>query len=527
MTGSLFEREVERLDVIRPLRPRQAKALVESRLAVAEGHKHHVLQANTGWGKTLWSAHVVASALRKGKRPLFTVPALSLLDQTLDSFEAEGIHDIGVLQGNHPRTNRNASVQIATLQTLSRRAPLDVDLVIVDECHERTDEVNELLAGQWKDKVVIGLSATPWAKGMGLHWSKLIVGGTIQDAIADGYARTFTIWGPPREIDRESIAVSKGEFEESAAAAVMSEATIVGDVLTEWKERSTHDRTFAFCVNRDHARQQAEAFQDAGIAVGYIDANTPVGASEFENGSRKHQFAQMRNGEIAVIFSVGCLIRGVDEIVYNILDLQPSMSEIRLCQKWGRMRTGDPNATYTGFDHAGNNQKLGIFWDIFHDTLDTRKPGERGEAYKDDAKPAKPRKCQKCHNLVPPGVRNCPTCHERLPLHSGVTMKDGRLVEIGSLPKVDKEHQRFYSELLTVARNSGFKEGWASFKFQAKFGVMPKGLKKRGKTAISDDVKQFVKEQRQAYLASKKEVHLCSQCGAPNSPGARCGQPCM
>ena len=32
---------------------------------------------------------------------------------------------------------------------------------------------------------------------------------------------------------------------------------------------------------------------------------------------------------------------------------------------------------------------------------------------------------------------------------------------------------------------------------------MPKGLKKRGKSAISDDVKQFVKEQRQQYLEAK------------------------
>lgn len=496
MQNSLFEREVEQIEKIRPLRPRQAQALADSRRAIMEGHRHHVLQAHTGWGKTLWAAHVIAAALKKGRRPLFTCPAISLVDQTLKAFEAEGIHDIGVMQAQHERTDRNATVQVASVQTLVRRAPMDFDLILVDECHEQFDGLNELLAGAWKDKVVIGLSATPWAKGMGQHWSNLIVGGTIQDAMADGFARKFPIYGPPHDIDREAIGVSKGDFEEAGAADAMSEATIVGDVLTEWKERSTRNKTFAFCVNRDHAKAQMDAFSDCGIPFGYIDAT-------IDREERKRIFAQMSYGEIAGIVSVGCLIRGVDEVVYNILDLQPTMSEIRHCQKWGRMRTGDAEATYTGFDHAGNNSKLGMFWDIYHDTLDNRKPGERGEAYKEDYKPAKPRKCAKCHNLVPPGVRACPTCLERLPLHSGVVVKDGRLVEIGSGPKMNKEHQQWYSELIHIGRQAGYKPGWASFKFQAKFGVKPTGLKSRGKSETSDAVKSFVKEERKKYLASR------------------------
>ncbi len=494
---TLFEQEVARTEAMRPLRPRQIQGYTDVRAAIVEGHKHIGMQANTGWGKTLWAAHIIAASLKRGKRPLFTCPAISLVDQTLAAFEAEGIHDIGVMQAQHPRTNRNAALQIASVQTLLRRAPLDVDLVIIDEFHEQFDGLNELLAGAWKDKVVIGLSATPWAKGMGHHWSKLVIGGTIQDAIADGFARTFPIYGPPHDIDRESIGVSKGEFEEAGAAAAMTDATIVGDVLTEWKERSSRDKTFAFCVNRDHAKAQMEAFQDCGIPFGYIDANVP-------QEERRRIFDKMAYGEIAGIASVGCLIRGVDEIVYNILDLQPTKSEMRHVQKWGRMRTGDPNAKYTGFDHAGNNQNLGTFWDIFHDTLDVRLPGERGEAYKEDYKPAKPRKCPSCHTLIPPAARACPSCKERMPLYPGVTVKDGRLVEIGSGPKLNKEHQRWYSELLHAGRKAGFKDGWAAFKFQAKFGIMPKGLKPRGKTTVSDEVKMFMAEQRQLYLAEKK-----------------------
>jgi DNA repair protein RadD len=247
-----------------------------------------------------------------------------------------------------------------------------------------------------------------------------------------------------------------------------------------------------------------EAFQDCGIPFGYIDANTPAGTSDKERGTRKHIFAQMRHGEIAGIASVGCLIRGVDEIVYNVLDLQPTKSEMRHCQKWGRMRTGDPNATYFGFDHAGNNESLGTFWDIHHDHLDTRKPGDRGEAYKDDYKPAKPKKCSKCLNLIPPRARACPVCKERVPLNPGVTVVDGRLVEIGSGPKRDtKAQQDFYSGLLWIARRSNKKDGWAAYSYREKYGDWPKNLRVRGKQP-SDEVKQFVRDRHKEYLKSKQ-----------------------
>ena len=57
-----------------------------------------------------------------------------------------------------------------------------------------------------------------------------------------------------------------------------------------------------------------------------------------------------------------------------------------------------------------------------------------------------------------------------------------------------------------MGRKAGFKDGWAAFKFRAKWGEMPDGLKPRGKSATSDDVKAFVAEQRRMYLASKKAV---------------------
>ena len=98
--------------------------------------------------------------MAKGKRVLFTVPMKNLIDQTVDAFESEGIFDIGVIQGNHARTNPIAKIQVATVQTLARRKVCEFDLEIVDECHGRFAVIEQFMQ-TWTDTFWIGLSATP------------------------------------------------------------------------------------------------------------------------------------------------------------------------------------------------------------------------------------------------------------------------------------------------------------------------------------------------------------------------------
>jgi DNA repair protein RadD len=45
-----------------------------------------MLQAPTGFGKTLTAVHIIQRALGKGKRVAFTVPAINLIDQTVSAW---------------------------------------------------------------------------------------------------------------------------------------------------------------------------------------------------------------------------------------------------------------------------------------------------------------------------------------------------------------------------------------------------------------------------------------------------------
>jgi DNA repair protein RadD len=106
---------------LRSLRLHQESAIISLRRSLASGKRRPLLQAPTGFGKTLTAAHIIQRALDKGKRLAFTVPALSLIDQTVAAFEAEGIHCLGVMQGIHERTDRDQPIQVCSVQTVARR----------------------------------------------------------------------------------------------------------------------------------------------------------------------------------------------------------------------------------------------------------------------------------------------------------------------------------------------------------------------------------------------------------------------
>src|SRR4029453_11692109 len=104
------------------LHPHQRLAMARLREALIAGYRRPIIQAPTGAGKTLLAAAIVDGALTKSKRVLFVVPFLSLGEQTVAAFTAQGIASVGVIQARHPMTDAGQPVQVASLQTLRRRS---------------------------------------------------------------------------------------------------------------------------------------------------------------------------------------------------------------------------------------------------------------------------------------------------------------------------------------------------------------------------------------------------------------------
>jgi superfamily II DNA or RNA helicase len=502
--SSLFTEQMN----LKPLRPRQATAIDSVRLAIKEGHKRIILQAPTGSGKTIIASHIIAGALDKGNRPMFCVPRLSLIGQTIKRFEAQGICDIGVIQGQHERTDFCAAVQVASIHTLVKRPLPEVDFAIIDEVHIQLKSLNKILdSEEWKGKVVIGLSATPWTKGMGLRWTKLIVLATTAEMINEGWLTPVIGYGVPDDFMPDVSQVHTnfdGEYVEGEAEKAMTTQKIVGNVVKTWLEKWGKDKTFMFCVNRNHAKKMQQEFQDAGVSCGYIDGTMDV--HEREDVLRRY-----RTGEDRIIASIDTMGIGVDEDVRCIIYLRLTKSEMKWVQDGGRgIRLADGKESCLLLDHAGTAEELGLFTDIHHSALGTHDPQKKGEPATGNA--PKPNKCPHCNLLVSRSADVCPFCFTKL--HKGKSPREinAELVKIGSEKKQRlerSEEQAFYSGLIDFGQRRGFKPGWAANKFKERFGVWPRKLNAVPMTprkAVKDFIAESAKRYRQEHKPEPQPV---------------------
>jgi DNA repair protein RadD len=155
------------------LRPHQIRTLEQIDEAIAAGYTRIIVQAPTGYGKTIVGAHRLRLLQDTGRRGLFTVPALSLIDQTIEKLYAEGVRDVGVIQANHLMTDYARPIQVASVQTLQRREVPDADEIILDEVHRWYRFYPKLLNDpRFADVPIIGLTATPWTKGVWANTSR-------------------------------------------------------------------------------------------------------------------------------------------------------------------------------------------------------------------------------------------------------------------------------------------------------------------------------------------------------------------
>lgn len=427
-----------------------------------------VIQAATGFGKTLVAAKLIQGAQAKGNAVIFTAPAISLIDQTVERFEDEGIRGIGVMQANHPRTDALAKVQVASVQTLARREIPQAAMVIVDECHLRARVIEQLMLVR-PDVLFIGLSATPWAKGMGLLWQDMVTPITIGELIRDGYLSEFKVFAPDVP-DLSGVKTIAGDYHEGQVAEVMEGRALMASVVETWLAKGENRPTLAFGVNCAHAAQMAQAFEAAGVATAYCDAFT-------DSVERKLIERRFRSGEVKVACSVRTLTTGVDWPVSCIIDAAPTKSIMLHVQKIGRgLRVNKGTEDLVILDHAGNTLRLGLVTDIHRDRLDTTPPGEKPVA---ERKEKLPKECANCAALHV-GLL-CPYCgHERKPV-AGVETMDGELIEFTpAKAKTEKatrdEKQAFWSMALWLAGRRGRKPGWAAHLYRERFGVWPRGL---------------------------------------------------
>ena len=254
---------------MRELYEDQSRVVDRLREEFGSGQMRACVQAPTGFGKTVFAGALVNYARAKGKKVLFTVPAISLIDQTVRMFYDQGITEIGVIQASHRMTDWSKPVQVASVQTLVKRETLpEADLVISDEVHRWFTPYGTWFSQDGFKCPVVGLSATPWTKGLGdvfkgpwhLPMEQRrqchIVAATTQSLIDNGRLSDFKVFAPTHP-DLSGVKTVAGDYHEGQLSKAMQQQELVADAVDTWLRLAKGRPTLCFAVDRAHAKTLA------------------------------------------------------------------------------------------------------------------------------------------------------------------------------------------------------------------------------------------------------------------------------
>ena len=462
------------------LREHQLQVVESLREGFRKGHRSQLLYAPTGFGKTEVSIHLMEATAAKYNRAAIVLDRLVLVDQTSLRLTKYGL-DHGVYQSGHWKYNPHSRIQVCSAQTLERRQDFPkIDLLIVDECHIARKQTTEFIHAN-PDVRVIGLTATPFTKGLGSIYTNVVCGATNDWLVTNQWLTPMKVY-IAKEIDMTGAKKIAGEW--SADVVTERGMKLTGDIVDEWVKK-THEifgrprKTIVFCSGVAHGADLVAQFAARGynfVSISYKDND------EFKKAAIE-DFAKP-DTEIHGLIATDILTRGFDvpDVMIGVSARPFSKSLSSHIQQMGRiMRPFQDKEFAVWLDHSGNFLRFRDDWDEVYE-VGVKKLDEVVEKAKKEPteKVKKESKCPACGFLWPKHGDSCPACGHVRKTRNHVDSVAGHLEElVGTGKNLRDEKQAFYSELIYIAKERSYNTGWASHKYREKFGVWPKGLEDR------------------------------------------------
>lgn len=482
--------------LIESLRDYQIDAIERLRDGVRKGHRAQILVAPTGAGKTVSASFLLNEAKAKGSTAWFICDRVSLVDQTSTTLDRYGVSH-GVIQADHWRHRPYEYVQVISAQTLARRT---IDnppkLIVVDECHVLHKSVLNAIE-RYKEALVVGLTATPFTKGLSKVFTNVVNSTTTDKLIEQGWLVPVKMFVAKQTMDMTGADIKfDGEWAEKDMEK--QGVAIVGDVVTEWIEQTNKTfggpvKTIVFSATVAHGDELCREFASKGYnfqQISYKDGN---------NERRREIIEEFRKPDSEIIGLVSCeaLAKGFDvtDIQIGICARPYRKSLSGHIQQMGRvMRPHRGKEFALWLDHAGNltrfyEDQADVFahgvLELDDGKLDAKVRKEKTEREKSDIS------CFSCGFMY--RGRVCPACGaERRPQNNvqvmpgkmeafGLTttndwMADRRLVwwEIVRISKDRKRGDLQAAERFAKAQFKNLTGDWPKWRFHDAMDVEPR-----------------------------------------------------
>lgn len=329
------------------LRPYQLDGIDKIFQKWRSGVRSILFQMPAGTGKTVLFSDIVRRGYNKKRKILIVVHRMELLNQAKDEL-IELCIDAGIIMAD-VIPDYNKLVQIASIQTLSKREYPDADLIIIDESHHAVAETYKKLWDIYPNAKFLGVTATPIRlnrEGFDDIFDELIVSDSIQQFISSEFLAPIVhyVCSTP---DLSNVRLRVGDYEKLPLSNLMMKNFIMSDLVRSYQEKCPEKSVIVFAVNVEHSKQIADMYNRAGISAAHIDATTPA-------LERDKILTQFRNKEIMVVSNVEIITEGFDFPECEVVQLaRPTKSLALYLQMVGRVMRPAPGKTVgIVLDHA-------------------------------------------------------------------------------------------------------------------------------------------------------------------------------
>ena len=483
------------------LRSYQEQTLNALREGFAKGKRAQILYAPTGAGKTEMAIELMRATKAKGNKAAMLLDRIVLCDQTSKRLEKYKI-DHGVMQAGHWRYRPYEQLQVCSAQTLEKRGSFPgLNLLIVDEAHQTREQTIEFIKNN-PDIRVVGLTATPFTKGLGKVYDNVVSTVTTKELVDQNILVPLRVF-IAKEIDMSGAKKVAGEWSQQEAST--RGMKITGDVVAEWVKK-THEifdrprKTIVFASGVDHGAHLAQKFQEQGfnfICISYKD-DDEWKKQVIEDFSKP-------DTKITGLIATDILTKGFDvpDVMIGVSARPFSKSLSSHIQQMGRVMRGCEGKEFAiWLDHSGNYLRFREDWDeVFEQGVDKLDEGKEKSKKEPTERVKEASKCPVCSALWPSNSDTCYNCGHVRERKNKVVAVDGEMVELsGSASRESKQH--FWNQMVWLQRYQGWSKGRAAHTYKDKFGVWPRGLIDNTPVMIEAETKAFIDKKMRQFLKS-------------------------
>lgn len=425
-----------------------------------KAHRRVLYVLPTGGGKTVIASWLVWQAWLYGSRVLVLVHRGELLEQmfaTMTRGASLRPEDVGVIWRDDKRTNPDARIQIASIDTAIRRKKFPAaDFVLADEAHHGVSDKWQRVFGWYPEAKILGLTATPTrldGKPLGEAFDAMVEGPTIAKLIEGKWLmrpRVF-VRDRGRSIDLTKVKRQAGDYERGELERRASRRNVLSGVSEHIKKHAENRNGIVFACGLKHCVKLASTLRGAGMKAEIVTGET----STADRRKLLDPGGWLDSGSRRYVVTCDVLSEGYDlPSIKLVVMVRPTCSEALYLHQSGRiLRPHKSGVEPMILDLTTNALRWGVPQDVREWSLHEKRrvPG-KGD-------PPRAKCCPECEAVLPVSASTC-ECGYAFPIREPAE-REGQLVEIDpeawvreklaiakTIPSI-KDPERFVREYVT------------------------------------------------------------------------------